>query len=404
MKRIGLALLIASVSSLATACSTVEEKVQTPIAQKENVALTKQEISDAFNGKKQTPPEVRAEVSDGLLAQIKSEQPLFNEEKHGYFRVVGDSMTPNLYEGDTVKLVSSEYIEGDFVALTVNATGEHLVKQYVDGTLVSSNASGAYYQLEDVTIHGKVERQVAQDVTVKQTLQAAAGIYVVDSASFDGGAIYVLLSDGKVYGRSSNNGSLPSGTSTGDWSNTSNTWYLSGSSIPIPNGVLPISIVSITGTRGAIYVLLSDGKVYGRNTSQSTVPGSNIASGWQENSANTAWYLDAVSIPQVLVAPPTGGSTSVPQNRIVGRISAGTGDAEYLTAAQTKTMLGIDETKPTNEAYYPIGTTAASIGMVEVQNYSATEKVWQSTKNGNIIYHAVTLYQLPTSTGDLRIN
>lgn len=391
MKRIGLALLIASVSSLATACSTVEEKVQTPIAQKENVVLTEQELSDAFNGKKQTPPEVQAEVSDGLLAQIKSEQPLFNEEKHGYFRVVGDSMTPNLYEGDAVKLVSSEYIEGDFVALTVNATGEHLVKQYVDGTLVSSSASGAYYQLEDVTIHGKVERQDAQDVVVKQTLQAAAGVYVVDIAqsmetvtatgtAYDT-SIHVLLSNGSVY-RSYDS------LYTYNYTN----FVLLGT-VPVSSNAVPISITQSmdieTGVGTAydtsIHVLLSDGSIYRSYDSLYTY--------------NYTPFVLFKTIPVSLVQPPTGGSMSVPQNRFVGRASAGTGDAEYLTASQTKQML-----ESTDFLYYPVGTTAASVGMVEVRYQDALTRIWRSNKMGIDIYHTVTLYNLPTSIGDLTIN
>lgn len=373
--------------------------------------LTEEELVKTFKEKKQIDPALEVEATDGLLAQIKSEQKTFNEEGHGYFLIKGDSMTPNFYEGDAVKLVSTDYVDGDYVALTINATGEHLIKQFVGGELVSSNASGGYYQLEDVTIHGTVEQVQTLDVEVNQTLQAATGIYVVDIAVVTGDSIatavaYVLLSDGNVYSRNITNASIPSDNTTG-WSGTgaSGRWYVSGNSFPVSATSFPVALsiaVGDTIANSIAYVMLSDGKVYSRFVANASIPSDASATGWSTTNATadprSRWSLSGTSIPQALVQPPNSGSLSVPQARIVGRTSAGAGDAEYLTAGQTKQML-----ESTDLLFYPVGTTAVSVGMVEVRSIDATTKFWQSNIGGVPIHHTVKLYAPPTSIGDLSI-
>lgn len=378
--------------------------------------LTEEELVKTFKEKKQIDPALEVEATDGLLAQIKSEQKTFNEEGHGYFLIKGDSMTPNFYEGDAVKLVSTDYVDGDYVALTINATGEHLIKQFVGGELVSSNASGGYYQLEDVTIHGTVEQVQTLDVEVNQTLQAATGIYVVDStitpysSSKYSASMFVLLSNGDVYARHVN-GTADLNTLNegfGYWQTVTNgqaKWYRSGNSVPVSANSYPVNISSTpygdNNYNASIFVLLSNGNVYARhvnaigdlNTLNEGIPY------WQTvTNAQARWYLSGTSIPQALVQPPNSGSLSVPQARIVGRTSAGAGDAEYLTAGQTKQML-----ESTDLLFYPVGTTAVSVGMVEVRSIDATTKFWQSNIGGVPIHHTVKLYVPPTSIGDLSI-
>lgn len=336
-------------------------------------------------------------VGKELLEQIKEEQQVeFNQEGHGYFVVKGDSMTPNFYEGEMVFLVSESYENGDFVAVTVKNTGEHLLKQYMDGRLISTNTTGSYYDVEDVTVHGKVERVQQVEVEVEQTLQAATGVYVVgitQSVETDYGGyttavayntLHVLLSNGKVYQSYDN---TVDGSGYGAFTLIQ--------TVPTSATSIPVSISqSLETDRGAyvaaasynsLHVLMSDGKVY-QSRDNSNGPGYGV-------------FALLQTIPEALVQPSTGGSSSVPQNRLVGRISAGTGDAEYLSANQTKQLL-----EATSYLYFPVGTAATSVGMTETRSIDANTKLWKSNDGGVEVHHVVKLYNAPTSTGDLKIN
>lgn len=89
---------------------------------------------------------------DNLYKELEKEHKPFNYEGHGYFVVKGNSMTPNFYDGDIVKLVSEKYNDGDFVAVTFNTTGENLIKKYISGELVSTNSAGRHFKDEEVTL------------------------------------------------------------------------------------------------------------------------------------------------------------------------------------------------------------------------------------------------------------
>jgi len=221
--------------------------------------------------------------------------------------------------------------------LTIGATHPASSINY-DGLGLIDGAESAAQGLDQ--LEGTIDRVtvVSAYSTTNITVATYTGGAVSPQPTLSDGAQPVNGSDVWLFGQTtpSENGPYFIDASTGQW-----TKYTHPNRFFDPAGNLSMVVCNAPGTaaHGVRFVCLDDDRTKSRRAATSTLA---------TPSGDETWYrLGPMSSTLTTnpSAPPTTHThdtlANVAQNRILGRTSSGSGDSEELTAAQTRSLLGV---------------------------------------------------------------